>query len=166
MVFLFTASSLYHALKQGENSDSFWRKLDHSAIFIMIAGTYTPVCYIYLTGSWRWALILVQWGLVIAGLGFKFFYIKAPRYVSTVIYLLMGWAGIAAIKELLTTMPSFAVFNLFAGGVAFTVGAVFYALKKPVIRPGFGFHEIFHLFILIGAAFHYLLVYTALTGGK
>ena len=150
--------------KQNENEISIWRKLDHIAIFFMIAGTYTPVCYVYLSGYWKWSVIIIQWALVITGLFLKFFYLKAPRYFSTIIYLLMGWIGIVAIKEFLITMPPNAVFYLFAGGISFTVGAIFYAIKKPVFGSGLGFHEIFHLFVLLGGVFHYLLVYTALAG--
>jgi hemolysin III len=164
VIFLFSASSLYHASKQYENDKSFWRKLDHIAIFFMIAGTYTPVCYVYLSGYWRWFIIAIQWTLVVAGFFLKFFYIKAPRYFSTIIYLLMGWIGIVSIKEFLVTMPSNAIIYLFAGGISFTIGAIFYAIKKPTIRSWLGFHEIFHLFILLGAVFHYLLVYTAIIG--
>ena len=162
VILLFLASATYHALKQNENEISIWRKLDHIAIFFMIAGTYTPVCYVYLSGYWKWSIIIIQWTLVIAGLFLKFFYLKAPRYFSTIIYLLMGWIGIVAIKEFLTTMPPNAVFYLFAGGISFTVGAILYAIKKPVFRSGIGFHEIFHLFVLLGGVFHYLLVYIAL----
>lgn len=164
IILLFSASAAYHALKQKENEISVWRKLDHMAIFFMIAGTYTPVCYVYLSGHWRWSVIVIQWALVLAGLFLKFFYLKAPRYFSTIIYLLMGWIGIVPIKELLKTMPPQAVFYLFAGGIAFTVGAICYAVKKPVFSPVFGFHEIFHLFVLLGGICHYLLVATALTG--
>ena len=130
----------------------------------MIAGTYTPVCYVYLSGYWKWSVIIIQWALVIAGVFLKFFYLKAPRYFSTIIYLLMGWIGIVAIREFLTTMPPKAIFYLFAGGISFTVGAIFYAVKKPVSSSGLGFHEIFHLFVLLGGVFHYLLVYVALAG--
>jgi hemolysin III len=160
---LFLASATYHALKHNENEISVWRKLDHIAIFFMIAGTYTPVCYVYLSGYWRWSIITVQWALVIAGLFLKLFYLKAPRYFSTFIYLFMGWMGIMPIQKFLTTMPSIALFYLFAGGLSFTVGAILYAIKKPVFRSGFGFHEIFHLFVFLGWLFHYLLVYVALT---
>ena len=162
VILLFSASATYHALKQNEEEISIWRKLDHIAIFFMIAGTYTPICYVYLSGYWKWSIITIQWMLVIAGLFLKFFYLKAPRYLSTFIYLFMGWIGIIPIKMLLTTMPRIAVFYLFAGGLSFTVGAILYAVKKPVFRSGFGFYEIFHLFILLGGLFHYLLVYVAL----
>ncbi|MBA7697086.1 hypothetical protein ES703_105744 [subsurface metagenome] len=158
------ASFLYHALKKEENEISFWRKLDHFAIFIMIAGTYTPVTYIYLSGYLKWIIIILQWTLVLGGFFFRFFYLNAPRYLYTVIYLLMGWVGIILIKNLLMSMPKDALIFLIIGGLSYTVGAIFYITKKPDMKTGFGFHEIFHLFILLGAFFHYLLVYTAITG--
>lgn len=159
VIFLFLASSLYHYFKKEENEISTWRKLDHIAIFIMIAGTYTPICFIYLTGYWRWSIIIIQWTLVFGGIFFKFFYLNAPRYLYTVLYLLMGWLIIVQIRQLLISMPTSSVLLLFFGGLAYTIGAIFYIIKKPKLRPGFGFHEIFHFFILLGAFFHYLLVY-------
>lgn len=158
---LFLTSSLYHANKKHDGEISIWRKLDHIAIFIMIAGTYTPVSYIYLSGYWKWGIIILQWSLVTGGIFFKFFYLKAPRYLYTVIYLLMGWSGIVPIREFVEAMSSRALVFLFTGGISFTIGAVFYVIKKPQLNRNFGFHEIFHLFILLGAFFHYLLVYIA-----
>lgn len=161
VISLFLSSSLYHAFKKRENEISFWRKLDHFAIFIMIAGSYTPVCYFYLSGYWRWIVIIIQWSLVFCGFFFKFYYLKAPRYLYTIIYLIMGWSGIIPIKQFLQTMPFNSIMFLFMGGLSFTIGAVFYMIKKPKIKY-FGFHEIFHLFILLGGFFHYLLVYNAI----
>ncbi len=158
---LFLASSLYHANKKYDGEISIWRKLDHIAIFLMIAGTYTPVTFIYLSGNWKWSIIIIQWLLVLGGLFFKFFYLKAPRYLYTIIYLLMGWIGIIAITKFIKSMSGTALLYLFAGGVSYSIGAVFYIIKKPKFNSNFGFHEIFHLFILLGALFHYLLVYTA-----
>ena len=155
---LFFSSSMYHFFKKKENDISIWRKLDHIAIFFMIAGSYTPVCYMRLTGSWKWSIIIIQWVLVFGGIFFKFFYLKAPRYLYTAIYLLMGWVGIASIKQLLLTMSNSEISLLFLGGLSYTIGAVFYVIKKP--KAKFGFHEIFHCFILLGAFFHYLLVYS------
>ncbi len=159
---LFLASSLYHANKKEDDEISLWRKLDHIAIFIMIAGTYTPITYVYLSGYWKWSIIIIQWSLVVGGLFFKFFYLNAPRYLYTVIYLLMGWMGIVPIKEFISTMSDMSLIFMFGGGLAYTIGAVFYIIKKPQFKINFGFHEIFHIFILIGAILHYLLVYYAL----
>lgn len=157
MILLFTASSLYHALKGKENGDSNLRKLDHLAIFFMIAGTYTPVCAEYLTGGWRTGIIMAQWLLVLFGIFFKFFYISAPRYLSTGIYVLMGWLAIIPMHKLIISMPAVMLILILAGGLSFTAGAVIYAAKRPDPFPGkFGFHEIFHLFILLGAALQYL----------
>ena len=161
VIFLFSASSLYHYFKKQEGEISLWRKLDHFAIFVMIAGTYTPVTYVYLTGWLRAGILIFQWSLVLAGFFFKFFYLKAPRWVYTTIYLMMGWSAIFTIKPLFAAMTGTSIFLLFAGGVSFTIGAVFYMLKKPVFFPGFGFHEIFHFFILAGGIFHYALVMLA-----
>lgn len=158
---LFLASSLYHANKKYDGELSIWRKLDHIAIFIMIAGTYTPVCFIYLSGYWKWGIIIVQWTLVLGGLFFKFFYLNAPRYLYTIIYVLMGWIGVVPIAKFIESMSSTALLFLIGGGISYTVGAMFYIIKKPQFNANFGFHEIFHLFILVGAVFHYLLVYTA-----
>lgn len=158
---LFLASSLYHANKKEEDEISLWRKLDHIAIFIMIAGTYTPITFVYLSGYWKWSIIIIQWSLVIGGLFFKFFYLNAPRYLYTIIYLLMGWMGIIPIKEFLSSMSGISLFYLFGGGLAYTIGAVFYIIKKPKLKINFGFHEIFHLFILLGSILHYFLVYYA-----
>jgi len=159
--FLFLSSSLYHAFKKREGEISIWRRLDHFAIFVMIAGTYTPISYIYLGGVWGWSLIITQWTLVIAGFFFKFFALKTPRFLYTLIYLVMGWVGIVSVGTLFPAMSPAAIALLILGGLSFTTGAVFYMLKKPVFSPRFGFHEIFHIFILLGGIFHFFLVLTA-----
>ncbi len=161
ITFLFLSSSLYHAFKKEEGGASIWRRLDHFAIFVMIAGTYTPISYIYLSGAWGWSLIAIQWTLVIAGFFFKFFALKAPRFLYTLIYLVMGWVGVVSFGTLFPAMSWAAITFLVMGGLSFTAGAVFYILKKPVLSPFFGFHEIFHIFILLGGIFHFLLVLTA-----
>ncbi len=163
---LFLASGIYHAQKREENAQNIWRKLDHVAIFIMIAGTYTPMCYVYLEGAWFWSIIGVQWGCVLAGLFFKVFYLRAPRIISPILYLLMGWMAVIPMNILWHSMSALSFCLLVGGGVAYSVGAIIYALKKPNPLPGvFGFHEIFHLFILLGAVLHYFMVYIAVTQG-
>lgn len=160
VIALFTASTLYHGLKQQENEDSIWRRLDHIAIFIMIAGTYTPVCYIYLDSNTALYIIVAQWVLVIMGIIFKIYFFTTPRVVYTAIYLAMGWMAIIVIKDIINFMDSKSLWYLFLGGVAFTIGALFYILKWPRKINGYvGFHEIFHGFILLGAFFHYMMVY-------
>ncbi len=159
---LFILSTLYHAFKKKENDTGIWRKLDHVAIYVMIAGSYTPVVYIYLEGAWRWSIISVQWALVAAGLLFKFLFIRAPRIVSTILYVMMGWMAVLVIQQLFAVISLLSFCLLLGGGIAYTVGAVIYAFKKPNPVPGlFGFHEIFHWFILLGAVMHFIVVFMA-----
>jgi hemolysin III len=146
------------------NDMGIWRKFDHLAIFIMIAGTYTPMAYVYLDGAWFWSIISVQWAGVIAGLFFKVFYLRAPRIISPILYLLMGWMAVIPMNILWHRMSTVSFMLLAAGGLAYSIGAVIYAIKKPNPIPGvFGFHEMFHIFILIGALLHYFMVYIAVT---
>lgn len=161
-IFMLLSSALYHACKKEENEASFLRKMDHFAIFCMIAGTVTLMSYIYLEGYLKWGIIIAQWALVFAGFLLKVFYIRAPRVFTTVIYLLMSWMVIIPIKQLFTAMPVTSIILLFLGGVAYSTGAVIYMLKKPNPIPNFfGFHEIFHLFVLLGVFFHLPVVYLA-----
>jgi len=162
ITFLFSASSLYHAFKQKENELSFWRKMDRLAIFFMIAGSYTPVCYFFLSDDWRLPMISIQWGLVAFGLCSQLFFPRAPRMLYAAIFLLMGWMLVFPINEILEAMTSTQVILLFIGGAAFTIGAIVYAIKKPLMLPGiFSFHELFHVMVLIGGACHYALIYNA-----
>ena len=164
-IFLFSASFLYHSNKQTENDKSVWRKLDHSAIFFLIAGTYTPICFIYLDGKMKWGILIAQWSLVLFGTVFKLFFINAPRLIGTLIYLLMGWIVLIPISTLFKTMEPASFTLLVAGGISYTIGAVIYALKKPDPLPGFfGFHEIFHMFITVGAVLHLLTIISGFKG--
>lgn len=160
VVFLFLASSLYHAFKKEENEVSVWRKMDHLAIFFMIAGTYTPVSYFYLEGPWKWAMIITQWSLVLAGALLQVLFPKAPRALNAVIYLTMGWLAVLPLKQILSAMTVSQEVLMFSGGIAFTIGGVIYALKRPRMFPGiFGFHELFHIMVLVGGILHYAMVY-------
>ncbi len=163
-IFLFSASFLYHSKKQKENDNSVWRKLDHSAIFFLIAGTYTPICFLYLDGKMKWGILIAQWSLVLFGTVFKLIFINAPRFIGTLIYLLMGWIVLVPITTLFRTMESASFILLTAGGISYTIGAVIYALKRPDPFPGFfGFHEIFHIFVTGGAVLH---LFTIISGFK
>jgi len=158
-VFLFSASFLYHTKKVVENDKTVWRKLDHSAIFFLIAGTYTPICFLYLEGNMKWGILIAQWSLVLSGIIFKLFFVNAPRVIGTMIYLLMGWIVVIPISTLVNTMPDAALAFLAAGGISYTIGAVIYIIKRPNPLPDFfGFHEIFHIFIIGGAVLHLAMV--------
>lgn len=160
LVFLFSASSLYHAFKKEENEVSFWRRMDRLAIFFMIAGTYTPVCYFCLDGTWRWAMIGLQWGLVGFGLMSQVFFPKAPRSLYAGIYMVMGWLAVLPIRQILTNMSPSQKILLFTGGAAFTLGGLIYAVKRPRLVPGvFSFHELFHIMVLMGGTLHYAMIY-------
>lgn len=162
LVLLFLASTLLHAVRAGEDKLRIFRVLDHAAIFVLIAGTYTPITLIPLRQASPvvgWVLFGLVWGLAFLGVLFKVFWIGAPRWASTGLYLLLGWLAVIAIGPLLAALPFAALMWLLAGGLAYSVGAVIYALKRPDPFPQvFGYHEIWHLFVLAGAAAHFVLI--------
>ena len=159
LIMLYTASTLYHLLPLQEQGIKMLRKIDHMMIFVLIAGTYTPICLIPLRGVWGWSLFGIAWGVTIAGIIMKIVWLNAPRWLYTFIYVLMGWMVVIAFLPLLHSLPMHGVAWLVAGGLSYTVGAVIYALKKPNFAKFFGFHEIFHLFVLMGSACHFWLMY-------
>lgn len=160
MILLFTASTLYHWLKLSEEGIKKLRKVDHIMIFIYIAATYTPICIIVLKGYTGWLLLIAVWLVAIFGVIIKLFWMNAPRWLSTLIYVLMGWLAVVVIYPLFSSLEIEALLWLFTGGLFYTVGAIIYALKKPDPFPGIlGFHEIFHLFVLAGSFSHYWLMY-------
>ncbi|MBI2417947.1 MAG: hemolysin III family protein [Ignavibacteriales bacterium] len=158
-VLMFGSSAFYHLKKSSPDGIKKLRKLDHSAIYISIAGTYTPICLYFFNGFWQWGMVIIIWIVAIAGIIFKLFYLNAPRWLSTGIYLIMGWLSLAAIGEILRTMPAQALVWFFAGGFFYTFGAIIYAVKKPNFFSGkFGFHEIWHVFVILGAFSHYMVI--------
>ena len=160
MVLLYSASTLYHWLTLSEHGIRTLRRIDHSMIFIYIAATYTPVCLIPLRGPWGWSLLGSVWGLALAGIGVKVFWLHAPRWLSTTLYLTLGWLALVGIYPLALALDIGALVWLVAGGVLYSLGATIYALKRPDPFPGFfGFHEIFHLFVIGGSCCHYILMY-------
>jgi hemolysin III len=139
------------------------RKLDHSAIFLLIAGTYTPFCMIAFTGFWRWGLLAIIWTIAAVGIVIKVFYLKAPRWVNVVIYVVMGWLCVMAAPKMLYVLPVDTMIWLIIGGVVYTLGAVVYVTKIfDFVPQKFGFHEIWHVFVLIGASAHYVSVMSLL----
>jgi len=162
LVMLFLASTLLHALRVGTKALRALRIFDHAAIFVLIAGSYTPITLITLTErnpAFGWTLFAVVWGVALLGVMFKVAWIGAPRWVSTGLYLMMGWMAVVAIGPLVSAWPPSALAWLIAGGVAYSVGAVVYATKRPDPFPQvFGYHELWHLFVLAGSVSHFVLI--------
>lgn len=155
LLMLYGASTIYHALPVSEKTIVILRRIDHMMIFVLIAGTYTPVCLISLRGVWGWTLLSLVWGFALGGIILKAVWFNAPRWLSTAIYVIMGWLVVVAFYPLGKAVPISGILMLLAGGIAYTVGAVIYALKWPKLNfKNFGFHEIFHLFVMVGTAFH------------
>lgn len=125
-------------------------------IFVLIAGTYTPVCLVVLRGPWGWSLLGTVWGLAVAGIVMKLFWMTAPRWLSTLLYILMGWLVVVAFVPLVEALPMQGILWLSAGGFFYTLGAVIYAIKRPNLVAGvFGFHELWHLFVMAGSFCHF-----------
>jgi hemolysin III len=157
LVLMFTASSVYHMVIARPKVIEILRKIDHSAIYLLIAGTYTPFCVHYFTGFWKWGMLAVVWGLAIAGIVVKIFYIQAPRWLSAGVYIVMGWLCLAGGPQILATLPGFALFWLALGGVVYTLGAMVYITRIMNFVPGvFGFHEVWHIFVILGALAHFI----------
>lgn len=161
MMALYSASAIYHfypGTAQSGGVKRFLRKMDHGMIYVLIAGSYTPFCLVLLPQPKGTRFCLILWAVAIAGILAKLLWINAPRILSTMVYLIMGWAVVFVAKDF--AVLGQACLTLVAlGGVCYSVGAVFYAIKKPNISPRWTFHEIFHLLILAGSLFHYLAVY-------
>lgn len=161
-VVLFVASSLLHSLWVEPGREVWFRRFDHAAIFTLIAGTYTPVLLQALrpeSPRLAWTVLAVVWALALAGLVFKLLWIDAPRWLSTALYLLMGWMVIGAIVPVARALGPANMAWMAAGGLAYTVGAVIYALKRPNFGPGFGFHELWHVLVMVGWACHAVMVF-------
>ena len=152
MVELFAVSAIYHIGTWSPQVHRKLRAVDHANIFVLIAGTYTPLCFNVLEGWLRATILTAIWLLAIIGVALSAFATRLPRWITTSIYIGMGWASILALPALLAALPPEAVTLLFIGGMAYTAGGIIYALKKPNPFPRiFGFHEIFHLLVIIGA---------------
>jgi len=156
LVLVYVASTLYHALDLSSRATVVLRKIDHIMIFMLIAGTYTPFLLVPLRGVWGWSLFGVIWGCAVAGLVMKLFWIDAPRWLTTTFYLVVGWLVLIAIYPLVRAVSTATLAWLLAGGAFYTTGAVFYATRWPDPWPGrFGFHEVWHLFVLGGSITHF-----------
>lgn len=159
LFFMMAASGIYHASMASPRVLARLRKVDHSAIYLLIAGSYTPFCLIAFDGFWRWGMLAIIWALALAGIIIKIYIIGLPRGVTAGIYLAMGWLSLIAGREFLTALSPTTLAWLAAGGVLYSLGAIVYATKKGDFFPGrFGFHEIWHVFVLLAAAAHFVAI--------
>ncbi len=162
MIALYGASAVYHSVTVKDRILRVFRKLDHMMIFVLIAGSYTPVCLIVLGGKLGFTLLAVVWGIAILGMTVKACWITCPKWFSSVIYIAMGWVCLAVFGQLWNSLPHSAFLWLLAGGIIYTAGGVIYALKLPLFNSkhkNFGSHEVFHLFVMGGSICHFIFMY-------
>lgn len=159
LICLYAASTIYHALDISAKVNLILRKIDHAMIYVLIAGTYTPICLIALKGAWGTYLLITIWAIALAGIALTLLWFEAPRRLTTIIYVLMGWLAVVATLPLQQAIGWVGLAWLLGGGIFYTVGAVIYATKRPRITfPLVGFHEIFHIFVLAGSFCHFILM--------
>ncbi len=159
LIFLFSASATYHMVQVKDKALEIFRKIDHAAIYCLIAGTYTPFCINAFTGFWKWGMLSIIWSLAIIGIVIKIFIVRAPRWLNAGVYVAMGWLCVGASGQLLAALPAWVLTWLVIGGVIYTLGAVVYSTKMFNFVPGvFGFHEVWHIFVLLAAAAHFVAV--------
>lgn len=162
MILLYAASTSYHTFDLSSQTNRRLKKTDHMMISILIAGTYTPVCLIALKPSTGTLLCLGVWIMALGGILLKAFWVYCPRWISSVLYIAMGWLCLFALEQLWANLQRAAFFWLLSGGIFYTVGGIIYALKLPLFNSrhkNFGSHEIFHLFVMAGSFCHYMMMY-------
>ena len=162
MILLYGASTTYHTFDVSEQINKLLRKIDHMMIFILIAGSYTPVCLIAIGGKTGSLLMILVWSIALAGIILKGFWITCPKWFSSVIYIGMGWVCLVAFPELIDKLTTEAFLWLLVGGIIYSIGGIIYALKLPLFNRRFrhfGSHEIFHLFVMGGSLCHFIMMY-------
>lgn len=162
MFLLYTASTSYHTFSLTQKMNRRLKKCDHMMIFVMIAGSYTPVCIIVLKNPVGYQMCAAVWAMAILGMCLKAFWVDCPKWFSSILYIGMGWTCIFAMAQIYASLTTSAFAFLVAGGVLYTVGGVVYALKLPLFdkkHKNFGTHEIFHVFVLLGSFCHYIFMY-------
>ena len=156
LIALYAASALYHLLPLSPPAVARLRRVDHMTIFLLIAGTYTPICVLALEGGWRTVLLGLVWTLALCGIVLKLLWMDAPRWLSVGLYLAMGWLAVIAASAIFRAVPAGGIAWIIAGGLVYSAGALIYGLKRPNLVPGiFGFHELWHLFVMAGSACHF-----------
>lgn len=162
LILLYAASTTYHTFDKSDKINTILKKIDHMMISVLIAGSYTPICLLVLGGKTGIILLSIVWGIALVGILIKAFWVYCPKWVSSVLYIGMGWTCVLAFTQILNSMSPAAFGWLLAGGIIYTVGGVIYALKLPLFNSRhkyFGSHEIFHLFVMGGSACHFIVMY-------
>lgn len=162
LILLYAASTTYHTFNLSEKANTLLKKIDHMMIFVLIAGSYTPICLLVLGGTIGKVLLAIVWGIAIVGILIKAFWVFCPKWVSSVLYIGMGWTCVLAFTQILNAMSPAAFGWLLSGGIVYTIGGIIYALKLPIFNgkhKNFGSHEIFHLFVMGGSICHFILMY-------
>ena len=162
LILLYAASTTYHTLENKKKVNTILKKIDHMMIFVLIAGSYTPICLLVLKNRTGIILLSIVWGIAILGIVLKAFWVYCPKWVSSVLYIGMGWTCVLAFTQILNALSPAAFGWLLAGGIIYTIGGIIYALKLPIFNRKhkyFGSHEIFHLFVMAGSACHFVVMY-------
>jgi hemolysin III len=162
MILLYVASTIYHTFNSTDKINRRLRKFDHMMIYVLIAGTYTPICIIALGGRAGITLLTIIWGMALVGIIITGFWLKCPKWISSVVYIAMGWACVLTFTQLINSLSVAGFVWLLGGGIVYTVGGIIYALKLQIFNSRhkyFGSHEIFHLFVMGGSICHFILMY-------
>ncbi len=162
LILLYAASTTYHTFDRSQKVNTILKKIDHMMISVLIAGSYTPICLLVLKGKTGLILLGIVWGIAIVEILIKAFWVYCPKWVSSVLYIGMGWTCVLAFTQILNSMSPAAFGWLLAGGIIYTLGGLIYALKLPIFNTrhkNFGNHEIFHLFVMGGSACHFIVMY-------
>lgn len=156
---MFGISTLYHRVTWSQERRLLWKKMDHAGIYLMIAGSFTPIALLALPDATGKILLAIIWGVAAVGILQSIFFVNVPKYVSSIIYLIAGYLIVPYIGELKVSLGLLNVWLMFLGGIAYSIGAICYALKWPKFNPKyFGYHEFFHIFVNIGAIFHFFVI--------
>ncbi|HBR81024.1 MAG: Channel protein, hemolysin III family [Candidatus Uhrbacteria bacterium GW2011_GWE2_45_35] len=160
LILLYLISCFYHFSFKGTKLRKIFKRLDHSMIYVLIAGTYTPICLALPARGWGWSIFGVIWGLAVVGVILKATGARIKEWLSVLIYILMGWFIVVAFYPMILWLPLSSYFWLVLGGVSYTAGCLFYALDGRVLRSRwFGMHEIFHLFVMLGSFSHFWFIF-------
>jgi hemolysin III len=159
LVALYTTSSLYHSVPWKERWKKRMQRFDHSMIFLLVAGTYTPIAFNVLTGTWKWTTLAVVWGIAVFGILQKMFFPKVRNWLSITLYMVMGWFAVIPVREMFDRLPLEAMALLIVGGASYTLGMILLVTKRPRLFPRvFSYHEVFHVLVITGSVLHFLMI--------